>query len=81
MVNINVNFDGLVIVVFLNLDIGGLCVFMVFMVVEVLGIDFEKICIIIGDMVLIGYSGLIGGSCVIFVVGMVVVEVVKDVVK
>lgn len=51
------------------------------MVVEVLGIFYENICVIIVDIVMFGYNDVSYGFCVIYVLGFVIIKVVCDVVE
>ena len=78
---LNVAEDGTVVVVSGNPDIGGSRASLAMMAAEVLGIDFERVRIIVGDTSTIGYTFLTGGSRVTFATGMAVVQAAEDVVR
>ena len=75
--SVHINEDGTASVMEGNPDIGGSRASMALMAAEVLGIDYEKIRVTIGDTSSVGYNFLTGGSRVTFASGKAVVEAAK----
>src|SRR6185437_6453372 len=71
---VNVNEDGTVVVITGHPDIGGSRASTANIVAEVLGIDYRKVSVLIGDTSMIGFSNLTGGSRVTYASAMVITQ-------
>ncbi|HEU5094038.1 MAG TPA: xanthine dehydrogenase family protein molybdopterin-binding subunit [Reyranella sp.] len=71
---VNVNEDGTVVVITGHPDIGGSRASTANIVAELLGIDYRKVSVLIGDTSVIGFSNLTGGSRVTYASAMVVTQ-------
>jgi len=71
---VNITEDGNVVVTTGHPDIGGSRASIANITAELLGIDYNKVSVLIGDTATIGYSNLTGGSRVLFASAMVVTE-------
>ena len=78
---VNIAEDGTVIVITGHPDIGGSRASTANITAELLGIDYKKVQVLIGDTNTIGFSNLTGGSRVTYASAIVVTESVKVVVK
>ncbi|HAD24904.1 MAG TPA: oxidoreductase [Alphaproteobacteria bacterium] len=78
---VNVAEDGTVCVISGNPDIGGSRASLAMMAAEVLGVDYNKVKIIVGDTASIGYNDVTGGSRVTFATGMAIIQAAEDVVQ
>jgi len=78
---VNVTEDGTVVVVTGHPDIGGSRAATMNITAELLGIDYQKVSVLIGDTSVIGYSNLTGGSRVTFASAMVVTQSAQQVIK
>ncbi len=76
----NVNEDGTVVVITGHPDIGGSRASTANIVAEVLGIDYRKVSVLIGDTSVIGFSNLTGGSRVTYASAMVVTQSTENVI-
>lgn len=77
---VNVNEDGTVVVITGHPDIGGSRASTANIVAEVLGIDYRKVSVLIGDTSVIGFSNLTGGSRVTYASAMVVTQSAENVI-
>jgi CO/xanthine dehydrogenase Mo-binding subunit len=77
---VNINEDGTVIVVTGHPDIGGSRAATANITAELLGIDYNKVQVLIGDTSTIGYSNLTGGSRVTYASAMVVTKAMEQVI-
>jgi CO/xanthine dehydrogenase Mo-binding subunit len=80
-VTINVNEDGTVTVVEGTPDIGGSRASVCLMAAEALGVEYEKVRVIIGDTSALGYTFLTGGSRATFSNGVAVKQAADAVIK
>src|SRR6185437_11023017 len=71
---VNINEDGTVVVITGHPDIGGSRASTANIVAEVLGIDYRKVSVLIGDTSMIGFSNLTGGSRVTYASAMVITQ-------
>src|SRR6185437_11012161 len=71
---VNINEDGTVVVITGHPDIGGSRASTANICAELLGIDYRRISVIIGDTQTVGFSNLTGGSRVLFASAMVVTQ-------
>ncbi|MBS0221639.1 MAG: xanthine dehydrogenase family protein molybdopterin-binding subunit [Proteobacteria bacterium] len=71
---VNVNEDGTVVVITGHPDIGGSRASTANIVAELLGIDYRKVAVLIGDTSVIGFSNLTGGSRVTYASAMVATQ-------
>ena len=77
---VNITEDGNVVVTTGHPDIGGSRASIANITAELLGIDVNRVSVLIGDTASIGFSNLTGGSRVLFASAMVVTESTKQVV-
>ena len=77
---VNVNEDGTVVVITGHPDIGGSRASTANITAEVLGIDYKKVSVLIGDTSTIGFSNLTGGSRVTYASAMVVTQSTEHVI-
>ncbi len=68
---VNINEDGTVVVITGHPDIGGSRASTANITAEILGIDYKKVSVLIGDTSVIGFSNLTGGSRVTYASAMV----------
>ncbi|MGH8431961.1 MAG: xanthine dehydrogenase family protein molybdopterin-binding subunit, partial [Solimonas sp.] len=78
---VNLNEDGTVVVTTGHPDIGGSRASTANITAELLGIDYRKVNVLIGDTSTIGFSNLTGGSRVTYASAMVVTQSIEKVVK
>ncbi len=78
---VNVAEDGTVIVITGHPDIGGSRASTANITAELLGIDYKKVQVLIGDTSTIGFSNLTGGSRVTYASAMVVTQSAQQVIK
>ena len=78
---VNVNEDGTVVVITGHPDIGGSRASTANITAEVLGIDYKKVSVLIGDTSVIGFSNLTGGSRVTYASAMVVTQSTEHVIS
>jgi CO/xanthine dehydrogenase Mo-binding subunit len=78
---VNITEDGNVVVVTGHPDIGGSRASTANIAAELLGIDYTRISVLIGDTSVIGFSNLTGGSRVTFASAMVVTQSTQQVIK
>ncbi len=78
---VNITEDGNVVVVTGHPDIGGSRASTANICAEILGIDYDRISVLIGDTSVIGFSNLTGGSRVTFASAMVVTQSTQTVIK
>lgn len=78
---VNITEDGNVVVTTGHPDIGGSRAAIANICAELLGIDYGRVSVIIGDTQTIGFSNLTGGSRVLFASAMVVTESTEKVIK
>src|SRR4029453_745483 len=71
---VNITEDGNVVVTTGHPDIGGSRAAIANVCAELLGIDYRRVSVIIGDTQTVGFSNLTGGSRVLFASAMVVTE-------
>ncbi len=76
-----INEDGSVNVITGHPDIGGSRASTANITAEILGIDYNKVQVLIGDTSMIGFSNLTGGSRVTYASAMVVTSATEDVIK
>lgn len=76
--SVHLNEDGSVTVVEGSPDVGGSRASMVIMVAETLGIDVDKVKIVIADTSSVGQNDVTGGSRVTFSTGMAVTQASED---
>jgi len=77
---INVHEDGTITIVEGSPDIGGTRAAMAMMASEVLGIDYERVQVVVADTASIGQTDMTGGSRVTFATGMAVTNAAEDIV-
>ena len=77
---VNITEDGNVVVTTGHPDIGGSRAAIANITAELLGIDVNRVSVLIGDTASIGFSNLTGGSRVLFASAMVVTESTNQVV-
>ena len=77
---VNITEDGNVVVTTGHPDIGGSRASIANITAELLGIDYKRISVLIGDTATIGYSNLTGGSRVLFASAMVVTQSTEKVI-
>jgi CO/xanthine dehydrogenase Mo-binding subunit len=78
---VNITEDGNVVVTTGHPDIGGSRAAIANVCAELLGIDYRRVSVIIGDTQTVGFSNLTGGSRVLFASAMVVTESTEKVIK
>jgi CO/xanthine dehydrogenase Mo-binding subunit len=78
---VNITEDGNVVVTTGHPDIGGSRAAIANITAELLGIDYKKVSVLIGDTATIGYSNLTGGSRVLFASAMVVTQSTEKVIR
>ncbi|MBS7810569.1 xanthine dehydrogenase family protein molybdopterin-binding subunit [Roseococcus pinisoli] len=78
---VNITEDGNVAVTTGHPDIGGSRASIANITAELLGIDYKRVSVLIGDTATIGYSNLTGGSRVLFASAMVVTQSTEKVIK
>lgn len=78
---VNVAEDGSVVVITGHPDIGGSRASIANITAELLGIDYKKVQVLIGDTNTIGFSNLTGGSRVTYASAMVVTKATQSVIK
>ena len=71
---VNITEDGNVVVTTGHPDIGGSRASIANITAELLGIDYKRVSVLIGDTATIGFSNLTGGSRVLFSSGIAVTE-------
>ncbi len=77
---VNINEDGTVVVITGHPDVGGSRASTANIAAELLGIDYRKVNVLIGDTASIGFSNLTGGSRVTFASAMVVTQAAEKVI-
>ncbi len=77
---VNITEDGNVVVTTGHPDIGGSRASIANITAELLGIDYRRVSVLIGDTATIGYSNLTGGSRVLFASAMVVTQSTEKVI-
>ena len=77
---VNITEDGNVVVTTGHPDIGGSRASIANITAELLGIDYKRVSVLIGDTATIGYSNLTGGSRVLFASAMVVTQSMEKVI-
>jgi CO/xanthine dehydrogenase Mo-binding subunit len=77
---VNITEDGNVVVTTGHPDIGGSRAGIANICAELLGIDYKRVSVIIGDTQTVGFSNLTGGSRVLFASAMVVTQSVDKVI-
>src|SRR5260221_2228315 len=77
---VNITEDGNVVVTTGHPDIGGSRAAIANICAELLGIDYRRVSVIIGDTQTVGFSNLTGGSRVLFASAMVVTEAAEKVI-
>ncbi|MFO0995268.1 MAG: xanthine dehydrogenase family protein molybdopterin-binding subunit [Alphaproteobacteria bacterium] len=77
---VNITEDGNVVVTTGHPDIGGSRAGIANICAELLGIDYRRVSVIIGDTQTIGFSNLTGGSRVLFASAMVVTQATETVI-
>lgn len=78
---VNITEDGNVVVTTGHPDIGGSRAAIANIAAELLGIDYKRVSVLIGDTATIGFSNLTGGSRVLFASAMVVTEATQSIIK
>ena len=78
---VNIAEDGSVIVITGHPDVGGSRASTANITAELLGIDYRKVQVLIGDTNTIGFSNLTGGSRVTYASAMVVTKAAQTVIK
>jgi CO/xanthine dehydrogenase Mo-binding subunit len=78
---VNITEDGNVVVTTGHPDIGGSRAGIANICAELLGIDYRRVSVIIGDTQTIGFSNLTGGSRVLFASAMVVTQAAEKVIN
>ncbi len=78
---VNITEDGNVVVTTGHPDIGGSRASIANITAELLGIDYRRVSVLIGDTATIGFSNLTGGSRVLFSSAIVVTESTQKVIK
>ncbi|MGE0254057.1 MAG: xanthine dehydrogenase family protein molybdopterin-binding subunit [Alphaproteobacteria bacterium] len=77
---VNITEDGNVVVTTGHPDIGGSRASIANITAELLGIDYNRVSVLIGDTATIGYSNLTGGSRVLYASAMVVTQSTEKVI-
>lgn len=77
---VNITEDGNVVVTTGHPDVGGSRASIANITAELLGIDYDRVSVLIGDTATIGYSNLTGGSRVLFASAMVVTQSAEKVI-
>jgi CO/xanthine dehydrogenase Mo-binding subunit len=77
---VNITEDGNVVVTTGHPDIGGSRAAIANICAELLGIDYKRVSVLIGDTATVGYSNLTGGSRVLFASAMVVTQSTEKVI-
>ncbi|MDQ8730676.1 xanthine dehydrogenase family protein molybdopterin-binding subunit [Bradyrhizobium sp. LHD-71] len=77
---VNITEDGNVVVTTGHPDIGGSRAAIANVCAELLGIDYRRVSVIIGDTQTVGFSNLTGGSRVLFASAMVVTQATEQVI-
>jgi CO/xanthine dehydrogenase Mo-binding subunit len=78
---VNITEDGNVVVTTGHPDIGGSRAGIANICAELLGIDYKRVSVIIGDTQTIGFSNLTGGSRVLFASSMVVTQSTEKIIQ
>lgn len=78
---VNIAEDGTVVVITGHPDIGGSRASTANITAELLGIDYSKVSVLIGDTSVIGFSNLTGGSRVTYASAMVVTQSTEKVIR
>jgi CO/xanthine dehydrogenase Mo-binding subunit len=78
---VNITEDGNVVVTTGHPDIGGSRAGIANICAELLGIDYRRVSVIIGDTQTVGFSNLTGGSRVLFASSMVVTQATDKVIQ
>jgi CO/xanthine dehydrogenase Mo-binding subunit len=78
---VNITEDGNVVVTTGHPDIGGSRAAIANVCAELLGIDYRRVSVLIGDTATIGFSNLTGGSRVLFASAIVVTDSTEKVIK
>jgi len=78
---VNITEDGNVVVTTGHPDIGGSRAGIANICAELLGIDYRRVSVIIGDTQTVGFSNLTGGSRVLFASSMVVTEATEKIIN
>src|SRR5579871_5137735 len=78
---VNITEDGNVVVTTGHPDIGGSRAGIANICAELLGIDYRRVSVIIGDTQTVGFSNLTGGSRVLFASSMVVTQATEKVIQ
>ena len=78
---VNITEDGNVVVTTGHPDVGGSRASIANITAELLGIDYQRVSVLIGDTATIGYSNLTGGSRVLFASGIAVTNSTEKVIK
>ena len=74
LAQVNVTEDGNVVVTTGHPDVGGSRAAIANICAELLGIDYKRVSVLIGDTATIGFSNLTGGSRVLFASAIVVTQ-------
>jgi CO/xanthine dehydrogenase Mo-binding subunit len=77
---VNITEDGNVVVTTGHPDIGGSRAAIANICAELLGIDYRRVSVIIGDTQTVGFSNLTGGSRVLFASSMVVTQATETII-
>jgi CO/xanthine dehydrogenase Mo-binding subunit len=77
---VNITEDGNVVVTTGHPDIGGSRAAIANICAELLGIDYRRVSVIIGDTQTVGFSNLTGGSRVLFASAMVVTQAAETII-
>ncbi len=78
---VNITEDGNVVVTTGHPDIGGSRAAIANICAELLGIDYNRVSVIIGDTQTVGFSNLTGGSRVLFASAIVVTQSTEKIIK
>jgi CO/xanthine dehydrogenase Mo-binding subunit len=78
---VNITEDGNVVVTTGHPDIGGSRAGIANICAELLGIDYKRVSVIIGDTQTVGFSNLTGGSRVLFASSMVVTQSTEKIIQ
>src|SRR5246127_1877656 len=78
---VNITEDGNVVVTTGHPDIGGSRAAIANICAELMGIDYKRVSVIIGDTQTVGFSNLTGGSRVLFASAMVVTQSAEKVIQ
>jgi CO/xanthine dehydrogenase Mo-binding subunit len=78
---VNITEDGNVVVTTGHPDIGGSRAGIANICAELLGIDYRRVSVLIGDTATIGFSNLTGGSRVLFASSIVVTQSTEQIIK